>query len=388
MPRKRAANGSGTQPRLRPDGRWEIRYTAGIDLGTGKPIRKSLYGKTSEEVVKRLREITAAVDAKTYIEPQKMPLREWLDIWITEYCGAIKPGTVKIYQDNCKNHIVPALGAVKLAELQPHDVQRFINDLARAKHLAPKTIRNIHGTLSKALSEAVRIRYIVMNPASHCIMPRIRKSEIMPFEAEEIRRFTIAIKDSPFEAFFFLALNTGMRLSELLGLQWRCVDFRKGTIRVDKQLLIDRGHTGRRLGETKNSLSRTFKAAPAVMDCLLEVQRAQKAQKLRAGSAWDNALELVFTDPLGRSIAHNTIENHFRAALRKAEITNHRFHDLRHTYATEALRAGIDAKSISEMLGHQSVAFTLDVYAGFTEAMQEDAALRIQALIEARNAAQ
>lgn len=133
MPRGCAANGSGTQPHLRPDGRWEIRYTVGTDPGTGKLIRKSLYGKTSDEVAKKLREITAAVDAGTWQEPQKMPLGEWLDICLSEYCGAIKPSTQKAYSDNVKNHIKPALGAVKLCELQPHMIQGFINSLQRGK---------------------------------------------------------------------------------------------------------------------------------------------------------------------------------------------------------------------------------------------------------------
>ena len=138
MARGRAANGSGTQPRQRKDGLWEVRYSAGINPKNGKPIRKSVYGKSSDEVAAKLRAITAAVDAHTYIEPQKMPLGEWLDIWLGEYCGAIKAGTLKTYGDNVKNLIKPALGAVKLCELQPHDVQRFINALQRGKKLFPK----------------------------------------------------------------------------------------------------------------------------------------------------------------------------------------------------------------------------------------------------------
>lgn len=390
MPRGRAANGSGTQPHLRPDGRWEIRYSAGIDSGTGKPIRKSLYGKTSEEVARKLREITAAVDAGTWQEPQRMPLGQWLDVWLSEYCGAIKQGTIQTYSDNVKNHIKPALGAVRLCELQPHDIQTFVNGLQRGKRpLAAHTVRNIHGTLCKALAEAVRIRYLAANPANGCILPKVRREDIHPFEAEEITRFMEAIQGTPSESFFFVALNTGMRLSELLGLRWSRVDFAKGLIRVDAQMLVKRAQMSERtLGLPKNSKPRTFKAAPAVMDCLKAVQRQQKEWKLQAGPAWNNAFDLVFTDEAGHEIPHNTIENRFRKALQSANIGGHRFHDLRHSFATEALRAGIDAKTISDMLGHSSVSFTLDVYAGVTAAMQEDAANRLQAVISMRNPGQ
>lgn len=116
---------------------------------------------------------------------------------------------------------------MRLCELQPYEVQRFVNSLQR-KDLAPKSIKNIHGVLCKALSEAVRIKYLASNPASGCILPKVIQEEIHPFEAEEISAFMDAIKGNPSEALFFVALNTGMRLSEILGLRWSRVDFKKG----------------------------------------------------------------------------------------------------------------------------------------------------------------
>ena len=386
MARGRAANGSGTQPRKRADGRWEVRYSAGLGAN-GRPIRRSLYGKSSEEVVEKLRAITASIDAGTFIEPQRMTVAQWLDIWLAEYNGAVKPGTLKTYSDNVRNHIKPALGAVRLCELQPHMVQTFINGLQRGRRpLAAKTVKNVHGTLCKALSEAVRVRYIASNPANGCIMPKVQHGDIAPLEVEEIAAFTEAIKGNPSEDVFFVALFTGMRLSEILGLRWSRVDFKKGTIKVDAQLLVKRGQaTERALGPTKNSKPRTFKAMPAVMDRLKAVQRKQKEWRLQAGAAWQNDMDLVFTGEYGQEIPHATIEHRFTRIMDSIGIEGHRFHDLRHTFATEALRAGVDVKSISETMGHASTSFTLDIYAGFTEAMQDDAAARLQALFEARN---
>ena len=285
------------------------------------------------------------------------------------------------------NHIVPALGAVRLCELQPHDVQRFINSLQRGvKPLSPKTIKNIHGVLCKALSEACRVKYIPSNPASGSILPKVNREEMHSFESDEIRAFMQAIHGSPSEDLFFFALNTGMRLSEILGLRWSRVDFQKGTIKVDAQLLIKRGkNTARELGTPKNGKSRSFIAAPAVIDCLRSVKRQQNEWRLRAGQAWDNPLDLVFTNEVGQSIPHATVEHRFSRILQKAGIENHRFHDLRHTFTDESIRAGVDAKTLSAMLGHSSVSFTLDVYAHYTTEMQADAAEKMQMRIAGRD---
>ena len=255
MARGRATNGSGMQPRKRKDGLWEARFIAGTDPKTGKQIRKSVYGKTAAEVAEKLRAATASVDAGTYLEPQRMFLRDWLDVWLSEYCGAIKPGTLKAYSDNVKNHIKPGLGTIRLCELQPHDVQHFINGLQRGdKPLSAKSVKNIHGVLCKALSEVLRIKYIASNPAAGAILPKVVREEI---------------QDNPSEAIFFVALNTGMRLSEILGLRWSRVNFIKGMIKVDAQLLVKRGKdSARELGLPKNSKPRSFKAAPDVIDCL------------------------------------------------------------------------------------------------------------------------
>lgn len=384
MARGRAANGSGMQPRLRSDGRWEVRYSAGIHPGTGKPVVRSIYGRTSEEVVQKLRAVTAAIDAHTFVEPQRMALGEWLDIWLSEYSGGIKPGTLKCYSDAVKNHVKPGLGAVRLCELQPHAVQRFVNGLQRGG-LSPKTVKNIHGVLCKALSEAVRVRYIASNPAAGCILPKIVRDEIHPFDAEEIAAFMDGIRGNPSEAVFFVALNTGMRLSEILGLRWSRVDFKKGTIRVDAQLLVKRGADSvRELGLPKNSRPRTFIAAPAVMECLRGVERRQKEWRLQAGPVWSNPLDLVFTNEMGEDMPHATVEHRFSRVLASAGIEGHRFHDLRHTFTVESIRAGVDVKTLSANLGHSSVAFTLDVYGHVTKDMQQEAADRLQAVIQSR----
>lgn len=389
MSRGRAANGNGLQPRKRSDGRWEARFKVGTNPGTGKPVYKTIYAQTADECARKLRAATAAVDEHTYTEPSKMPLKEWLEIWQNEYLGSVKDTTGDVYKTAIRRHIVPALGAVKLCELRPHDCQTFINDLYRGKNgrekLGSKSCRNVHGTLHKALQVAVKIGYIASNPASNVELPRKEQKEIHPLEGDQISAFLAAIEDSPSRPVFFIALFTGTRLSELLGLQWRYVDFKAGTVKICQQLLWKRS-TGkeRTLGDTKNSKSRIIKPPQAVMDMLAAVKRQQAQWQLLAGPVWNNALGLVFTDETGNPLPHTTIEHRFKQIVKKIGLPERRFHDLRHTYATESIRLGIPIKVISETLGHYSVGFTLDVYGHTTAEMQDDAAARMQDAITKR----
>lgn len=388
MARGRATNGNGTI-RRRKDGRWEARYTAGYNSGTGKPIRRSIYGDTEGQVAKQLREITAAIDAGTYIEPERMALKKWLDIWETEYLHSVKDSTARVYKSNNRLHIVPALGAVKLSELHTHNCQTFINSLYRGDKgkpaLSEKMVMNIHGTLHKALSVAVKVGYLRANPADNVELPRCPRKEIHPLAGEQIDAFLKAIQGSPSEDLFFVALYTGMRLSEILGLQWKCVDFNAGKIKIDKQLLWKRA-TGdtRELGEPKNDKPRTIEPPRAVMDRLRAVRRRQAEWRLKAGTAWNNARGLVFTKENGEDLSHTTVERRYKRVVTAIGLPDRRFHDLRHTYATESIRLGTSIKVISESLGHYSVAFTMDVYGHVTDQMQRDAADRLQASISER----
>jgi integrase len=166
---KRAAAGCGTIRKKvvqRGDKEyvyWEARYSNGFDPGTGKQIQKSISGKTQKEVAQKLKAVTAAIDEGTYIAPCKMTVGQWLDIWTAEYLGAIKPRTVNHYQGVVNYRIKPGLGAVKLDTLNSHTIQSYYNSLAK-EGLAPKTIRNLHGILHKALQQAVSNSYIKAQP--------------------------------------------------------------------------------------------------------------------------------------------------------------------------------------------------------------------------------
>ncbi len=222
---------------LMADGRDDILLE--LTLGLEKQIQRSIYGKTQKDVRERLRQITVDLDTGAYQEPCSMKLGEWLDIWHSEYLNNVKPHTHASYAQTIRNHIKPALGSVRLDALTPVMMQKFINDLTKPKDdgslLSAKTIKNIHGVVHRALNQAVRIGYLRTNPADYCIIPKVVQKQIHPLEETQIQTFLKAIQGREEEFLFITALFTGMRQSELLGLQWQDIDFHTNSIFISRQ---------------------------------------------------------------------------------------------------------------------------------------------------------
>lgn len=375
----RAAQGGGTI-RQRKDGRWEARYTAGRDPGTGKQVQRSVYGATQQEVRKKLAQLTAAIDAGTYKEPCKMTVGQWLDIWQQDYLGGVKPRTVEAYQGTIKNHIKPAIGFIKLEALNAHTIQKLYNDLSG--ELSAKTVKNVHGILHRALQQAVKIDYIRFNPADGCELPRVERKEIKPLDTEEIGAFLKCIQGHKFETVYIVTLFTGMRLGEVCGLLWDCVDFDKGIIHIDKQLQRIPGSRGQfRLISTKNSKGRTITPASSVMELLKRHRAQQNELRLKAGAFWHDG-GYVFTTDTGEHLSPHTVYHNYKKVVEAIGLPDARFHDLRHSYAVAALQSGDDVKTVQENLGHHAAAFTLDVYGHVTEQMKRESAARMDAFIK------
>ncbi len=383
----RAAQGSGTI-RQRKDGRWEARYTVGRDPGTGKQIQRSVYGATQQEVRKKLAQVTTALDCGDYFQPSKMTLARWVELWLQEYTSDKKYLTVKHYTAQCKTHIVPSLGAVKLAELTAPQIQAFYNGLLR-DGMAPKSVRNIHGILTKCLSTAVSVEYIRDNPASRVTLPRVEKKEIHPLTDEQVKDFLRVSAGDEYEILLKVILFTGLRESEAIGLTWDCVDFKAGTVKVCKQLqkrpLSDGGFT---FAPLKNDKTRTLRPAPFVLELLERRKREQAEQRLKAWELWvgwqttdQQKSALVFTTATGSNLSPQTVYNHYKKLASQIGAPDSRVHDLRHTFAVLSLQNGDDVKTVQGNLGHATAAFTLDVYGHVSERMKEDSAARMQEYI-------
>lgn len=381
----RGAQGAGTI-RQRKDGRWEARYTVGRDPGTGKQIQRSVYGATQQEVRKKLAQLTTALDNGTYKEPCKMTVGQWLDIWTADYMGGVKPSTAFLYGEQIRLHIRPALGAVKLEALNTHTIQGFYNGLSNerdgGKALSPKSVKNIHGILHKALQQAVVVGYIRINPADACTLPRVEKKEISPLDEEQIAAFLKATEGHRHELLYKVALFTGMREGEVLGLMWDCVDFEKGTITIKRQLRREQKKGGAYYITTpKNGKPRTITPAPWVMKLLRSQKARQAEQQLKMGPLWENS-GMVFTNETGGYLSYRTVYDCFKRIVAQMGTPSTRFHDLRHTFAVASLRAGDDIKTVQGNLGHHTAAFTLDVYGHVTEQMKKDSAQRMEGFIK------
>lgn len=376
MGKQKAANGIGSIRKkiVRKNGKeyiyWEARYTVGKDPSTGKQRQKSISGKTQREVREKMQRACVELDSGQYVEPTKMTVQCWIDSWLTGYTKNLKPQTQISYHTICDTHIIPALGAAYLQKLTPADVQHFLNVLQEEKHLSPKTIKNVHGVLHSALEQAVALHYLRDNPAKRCTLPKVQRSNRKGLDDEGIARFLAAIQGDIYENVFLLALFTGMRQGEILGLTWDCVDFENRTIQVRQQLQYKSNGSGQKeIISTKSGKARVITVARDVIGIL-------GIQKLRSTS------EYVFEKSDGQPLAATTVYKRFKKLAAAAGYPDLRFHDLRHCFAVVSLRAGDDVKTVQENLGHYSAAFTLDVYGYVTAQMREESAENIQQYID------
>lgn len=376
----KGAKGGGTI-RQRPDGRWEARYTLGIDPGTGKQIQKSVYGKTQKEVRQKLTAITAEIDEGTYMDVPRLKTADWLNTWVEEYIGNVKPATRKSYQDHVRLNIIPYVGAVPLSKLNAAMIQQMYNELQTEKGLSPKTIKNVHGVLHRALEQAQKMGYIRNNPLTAVTLPRIEKKQIKPLEDNELCAFLKEIRGDTYELVYFVTVFTGLRQGEVLGLTWDCVNFEKHTLLINKQHGTKKGTCEYCFSSLKNDHPRLIEAADGVMDALKKQQIRQQRWAARLKDGWENSDNLVFTTETGRYLCNQTVYLAFKKVMRRLHLDATRFHDLRHTYAVNSLKSGDDIKTVQENLGHQTAAFTLDVYAHATSSMKHESANRMDQYI-------
>lgn len=385
MAGKRAAQGAGTirKKTVTRKGKeytyWEARITVGRDPGTGKQIQRSFSGKTQKEVREKMQAAAVEVNTGTYIAPAKLTVGQWLDIWAAEYLGDRKPGTVKAYLSNIKLYIKPAFGAVKLTDLHPHAVQAFVNGLT---HLSPGSVKLAHKVLHVALEKAVQLAYIPRNPATNCILPKEEPKDIKPLDDEQAALLLAASKGTDMEHIISIALFTGLRMSEIAGLTWDSVDMKKGILTVDKQLVRPSHKIDKVFMSPKGGKTRIITVAPSVIATLKKQQIRQFEMRFKAGVSWSNENNLIFTQEDGRPYYQWKIAKNFQELLSNAGLQGVRFHDLRHTYAVNAIRAGDDIKTIQGNLGHTTAAFTLDKYGHFTERMKLDSANRMESFIK------
>jgi integrase len=282
------------------------------------------------------------------------------------------------------------IGPVYLPELKSPQIQRLVNTLSAGdkatgrKPLAPKTVTCVYGILHRALKQAKSIKLIPENPAEEINLPKIKKPELNPLMDDSLTAFLKAIQGSQFERIYLVALFTGLRQSEIIGLQWCDIDWENGLITVTRQRQrVIKGNGGYRMVDSsKNGSFRKVTAAPSVLKVLKAERRQQAINRLAAGKYWDNPDDFIFTDVLGTPVKHEAVYREFKKMVKSIGMDHTRFHDLRHSYAINAIAGGDNIKSVSDNLGHYSAAFTMDVYGDTSKAMRKQSADVIEQIIK------
>jgi integrase len=355
------------------------RWSVIIDIGrdeNGKRIRRWHSGYLTKREAEEARiEILSRLQRGGYTEPSKATVAEFLTHqWLPAKRPTLEATTFAAYRSDVETKIIPAFGTRRLQQLTPAEINGFYADLA-ARGLAAKTIRNAHGVLHRALTDAARWGLTSRNVADLADPPKAVRPEIKTWTADEVRTFLAATSEDRLTAMWVVMAGTGMRRSEVLGLRWPSVDLEVRRLAVvDTVVSVDNRAT-LRLQETKTTASRRTVALDAATTTLLRSHRTrQLEERLRAGTAWRNDHDLVFVREDGSLLPPDWVTRRFQRTAVAQGLEPIGPHGLRHTWATLALQAGVPAKVVSERLGHSNVGMTLDRYSHVLPTMQEDAA--------------
>ena len=369
---KRRPSGDG-MVRKRDDGRWEGRIVVG-HKENGDSIFRYIYADTQKELTTKLRQNIDTYQGVNLTEESKMTLSEWLDRWLDQMSSVLRPGTLEHYRSDLNHHVKPYLGHKRLTQITAADLRKLYDTLKQRGRLHPHpgqsrglsttTVHGIHTTLHHALKSAVDQRLLPYNPANHVTPPKVAHKTMNILNDEQLNTFLSAAEQDPiWHDFFYTELTTGLRLGEICGLMWSDFDERKGTLCVRRTLHKEKG--GRLVvGDTKTSAgTRTIVLPSSTTELLL-------LRKKVSYSPWIFHNPLHPEAPINPSIAYRQLKK----ILNESNLPDIRFHDLRHTFATHALANGVDAKTLSSILGHTKASFTVDTYTHTTSDMHQKAA--------------
>jgi integrase len=355
-----------------------VRVDIGLDPQTGERRQRAKTFSTLKEARAARAQWITEINRGTVVDSSRTTLREYLEQWLKATETTLKPATHRRYSDLVRLHITPLLGHVMLAKLTALDVQRWHTELF-ASGLSATTVRHVHFCLHRALEQAVRWSILDRNITRLVSAPPRTMPDVDVWDKAQVAAFLAAGDENKLAALWRLALMTGMRRGELLGLQWGDVDLDRGEVSVRRTLSRGRGGTWE-LGSTKTKSGRRSIALPhSCVNALRKHKAAQNAVRLQLGELWEEH-DFVFTNPTGGPLHVNSLMMAYEHVVKAAGVRRIRFHDLRHTAATLMLANNEHPKIVQERLGHATISMTLDRYSHVTMDMQRQAADRLDEL--------
>ncbi|WP_246946149.1 site-specific integrase [Bacillus pinisoli] len=364
---------------VKKDGKsWYYIFTLSNDNKGNRKQKKKRGFKTKKEAEKALAEAINAINKGTYIEPSVILYKDYLNQWFSTKQNGIGVQTAEVYKNYIRGRIIPNLGDYTLSKLTTIHLQSYINSLTE-EGLSSATVRKIYEIIRNSLEHAVDFELVPKNVAVKVKLPKGNKKEINVWNEEEVNKFLKVAKDDSCYIVFYLALMTGMRQGELLGLRWKDVDLNKGLIRI-KQTLSHDGKTFINGAKTKSSL-RTINLSTSATKVLKAHKLRVSKVKLSHGPNYQD-YDLVACTQSGTPFNPANVRRNLKRIIKAANLPDIRFHDLRHTHATILLSNGINVKVISERLGHSNIKVTLDTYSHVLPSMQEEVVLKLDEIIK------
>ncbi|MCZ8518857.1 site-specific integrase [Paenibacillus caseinilyticus] len=362
--------------------KWSFSVDLGPDPATGKRRQKTVSGfKTKKEAERACAELIAAIEGGTYSNNPKQNLETYLTEWLQSKAITLKKNTFASYTNIVTHHLIPAFGKIELTKLTPAHISKFHAELLNDKGLKEGTVRDIHKVLTTALNQAVKWGMLQKNVASLVEKPRPRAKELSVWNEEEAKRFIkTAVKSRSYIA-FLLAISTGMRQGEILGLRWKDVDLVGKTIYVSQTL----SHDGKEL--TAGAKTKSGSRKISIDDTLANELKKQKSrvsrEKMQTEPGKYTDLDLVVPTSKGTPVTPRNLSRSFYALMEDAKVPTITFHDMRHTHATLLLSQGIHPKVVAERLGHADMRTTLEIYSHVLPDIQKDAATKFGAMFYA-----
>jgi len=365
MAKKRRHNEGSIHKRSR--GTWRAQVT--ID---GK--RLSHNARSLKECQDWIRRIQNQIDSGLTYEGANTTLQEFIEDCMISLEANLKPSTILQYRQLSKDYIFPTLGDIKLIELRPDQIQALYNKLVKSG-LSFRTVQLTHAVLRRCLNIAVKLGILGRNPTAATNPPKPKAKEMQFYDQEQVNHLLIAVsvKQPKNLALFQLAITTGLRLGELLGLKWQDLNEMRRSLRIQRQLRqIPYEGLQFEIPKTRTSI-RTITIGQNMLNVLLDHRKFQNELMNKSGEKWQDN-NLIFSKDDGSPIPPRRAQKYFKRAIGDAGLPVIRFHDLRHTAASLMLNQGIPVLVVSKRLGHAKPSITLDIYGHLISVYQEEAA--------------